>query len=69
MSKQTGSIIMMDNGEVRRQVGVGEFVDSAIVLPNAEFEQAMRLDNSDKNIDNIKMAAWTEDAIEAYERN
>jgi hypothetical protein len=60
---------MINSNETRKRVGIGEFMDKALSLPNEEFEKAMRLDNNDKDINEIKMVAWTEDEIEAYERN
>jgi hypothetical protein len=53
-------------GETRKQVGIGEFMDRAIALPDDEFEKAMRLDNSDDNIDEIEIIAQP---LDKYERS
>ena len=50
------------------RVGIREFVHKAIRLDNEAFKEAMRLDNNDKDIDNINIPAWTEDEINAYGR-
>ena len=49
-------------------IGIGEFTRNALALPDNEFEQAMRLDNDDKNINNVKINVLTKETIEAYER-
>lgn len=58
--------------ETKARIGIGEFVRNAIRLPNDQFEEAMRLDNNDKNIDDVVTgkgaAAWTEEELEAYEK-
>ncbi len=50
----------------KEQIGIGEFVNRAIALPDDEFEKAMRLDNSDDNIDDIEIIAMP---LEVYERS
>jgi len=47
---------------------INEFLRDAIGLPDDKFEEAMRLKNNDKEINNINLVAWTKDAIEAYGR-
>jgi hypothetical protein len=55
--------------EGKHPVGTGEYMDRTLALPNEEFKKAMRLENDDKNIDEVEMIAWTDSAIMAYERN
>jgi len=50
------------------RVGVGEFVHNAIRLNGEAFENAMRLNNNDKDINNTDMPAWEKGEIEAYEK-
>jgi hypothetical protein len=59
---------MAVNGSNSARVGVGEFVHNAIRLDGAAFENAMRLNNNDKDINNINIAVWEEGEIEAYEQ-
>jgi len=54
--------------ENRSYRNTGEFVNYAIGLSKGEFEKAIRLDNTDENIDNIEIITLTKDAIEAYDR-
>jgi hypothetical protein len=55
--------------ENNSRVGIGDFVRNSIRLSDDEFEMAMRLDNNDKDIDNVGIIALTKDAIESYERS
>jgi len=57
---------MDSNSNTRTRIGIGEFVRNAIALPDDEFEQAMRLDNTDEDINNIKIVSCS---IDAYERS
>ncbi len=57
---------MSANTETRSRVGVGEFVRKAVALPDDEFEQAMRLENNDESISNIKIIAQP---MELYDRS
>jgi len=50
------------------RVGVGEFISRAIRLDDEAFENAMRLDNTDKDINDIDIPVLTEEEIETYER-
>jgi hypothetical protein len=59
---------MAFNNSNHTRVGVSEFVSKAIRLDDEAFEKEMRLDNNDKNINEIDIPAWTRDEIEAYER-
>jgi len=59
---------MAVNDGNRARVGVGEFVRNAIRLNDEAFEKTMRLNNNDKDINNIDMTAWEKDEIEAYEQ-
>jgi len=54
--------------ENRTNVGIGEFVRNAIKLHDDEFEKAMRLDNTDEDINNVEIITLTKDAIKVYER-
>jgi len=54
--------------ENRSYRNTGEFVNYAISLSKDEFEKAMRLDNTDEDIDNIEIITLTKDAMEAYDR-
>jgi len=54
--------------ENRSYRNTGEFVNYAISLSKDEFEKAMRLDNTDEDIDNVEIITLTKDAIEAYDR-
>ena len=49
-------------------IGIGEFTRHAIGLEDEEFRNAMRLDNNDKNINDIEIPAWKNGEIEAYEK-
>ncbi len=51
------------------RIGIGDFVNNAIKLSDEEFEKEMRLDNNDKDINDIEIIALTKDAIESYERS
>jgi len=53
----------------KKQVSLGEFVHNAIGLPDEEFEKEMRLDNNDKDINDIEIIALNKEAIESYERS
>ena len=59
---------MAINGGNSARVGVGEFVHNAIRLNGEAFENAMRLNNNDKDINSIDIKAWEEGEIEAYEQ-
>jgi len=56
---------MARNSENLAQVSASDFIRNAIRLPNDEFEAAIRLHNSDENINNVKMVACS---ISTYER-
>jgi hypothetical protein len=60
---------MAFNNSDNAQVGIGEFVRNAIGLDDNEFKAAMRLDNNDKDIDDIDIPAWKQDEMEAYDRS
>ncbi|MDR2555384.1 MAG: hypothetical protein LBC64_08155 [Fibromonadaceae bacterium] len=47
-------------------VSLGEFKRYALALPNEKFEEAMRSENSDKSIDDIKIIAQP---LKSYERS
>jgi len=51
------------------RIGIGDFVHNAIRLSDDEFEKAMRLDNNDKDINDVEIIALTKDTIERYERS
>jgi len=53
----------------RKRVSLGEFVHNAIGLPDDEFEMEMRLDDNDKDINDIEIIALTKETIESYERS
>jgi len=52
------------------QAGIWDFVCNTIELPDDDFEKAMRIDNNEKNADDVisseRSRAWTRDEIEAY---
>jgi hypothetical protein len=52
--------------ENRPRIGFGEFTRNALALPDDEFEQAMRSENNDKNINEIKIIAHP---LDSYDRN
>jgi len=54
--------------EKNRTIGIGEFTRHAIGLGDDEFRNAMRLDNNDKNINDIEIPIWKNGEIEAYEK-
>jgi len=54
--------------ENRSRIGIGEFTHNALALSDDEFEKAMRLDNHDKDINDIEINVLTKETIEAYER-
>jgi len=56
--------IMEKNGTM----GIDEFTRYAIGLEDDEFRNAMRLNNNDKNINDIEIPAWKNGEIEAYEK-
>jgi hypothetical protein len=62
------SYFMAINSGNSTRVGVGEFVHNAIRLNGEAFENAMRLNNNDKDINNINIAVWEKGEIEAYEQ-
>ena len=48
----------MEHGnENYRQVGLREFIHRAVALPDDEFDKAMRLNNNDENINDVKIIA------------
>jgi hypothetical protein len=49
-----------------KKIGIGDFKRYALALPNEEFEEAMRSENSDKSIDDVRIIAQP---LEAYERS
>jgi len=50
------------------RIGIGEFTRNAFALNRNEFKQAMKMTNHDKKINDIKIVAWSEAALEAYEK-
>ncbi len=55
--------------ENRSYKNTGEFLNYAIGISSKDdFDKAMRLDNTDEDIDNIEVMTLTKDAIEAYDR-
>jgi len=54
--------------ENHTSMSIGEFTRYAIGLEDNEFKNAMRLDNNDKNINDIEIPAWKNGEIEAYEK-
>jgi hypothetical protein len=54
------------NSEIGRQVGLREFIHNAVALPDNEFEKAMRLENNDENINDIRIIA---PPLDIYDRN
>ena len=62
------SYFMAVNDGNSTRVGVGEFISRAIRLDDEAFENAMRLDNTDKDINDIDIPVLTEEEIETYER-
>jgi len=54
--------------EKQNSIGIGEFTRHALDLDDDDFRTAMRLNNNDKNIDDIDIPAWKDGEIEAYEK-
>jgi len=59
---------MVSNNNNHVRVGLSEFVSKAIRLDDEAFKIEMRLDNNDKEINEIDIPAWTKDEIETYDR-
>jgi len=55
---------MSENG--KKPVCLREFIHKAVALPDNEFEMAMRLENNDEDINNIKIIAQP---LDSYDRN
>jgi len=50
----------------KKSVCLREFINTAVALPDDEFEKAMRLENNDEDINNIKIIAQP---LDSYDRN
>jgi len=62
--KQLVRSIMAKNN--KKNVCLREFIHKAVALPDDEFEMAMRLENNDEDINNIKIIAQP---LDSYDRN